>query len=103
MTHILKTDPLYFWAIWNRNKLFEARKDDRNFQVGDTLHLVEYSSVLQSYSKFYITAEISFKLEGERFGIKKGFCILSLKNLQNHEHTKREVSALPQNRGIETL
>jgi len=41
MTHSLKTDPEVFAALRERRKSFEIRKDDRGFQVGDELLLVE--------------------------------------------------------------
>lgn len=37
--HELKTWPDFFDAIWNNEKHFELRKDDRGFQAGDTLLL----------------------------------------------------------------
>lgn len=42
--HHLKTFPEYFNAVENGTKPFEVRKNDRNYQVGDTLHLQEYSN-----------------------------------------------------------
>ncbi len=41
MLHELKCDTKYFDAVKNGIKTFEARVDDRNFQVGDTLVLRE--------------------------------------------------------------
>lgn len=42
MVHMLKTLPNYFEAVRCGNKTFEIRKNDRNFQIGDTLVLQEY-------------------------------------------------------------
>lgn len=40
--HQLKTHPDYFERLVSGEKTFEAREDDRGFQVGDTLHLREW-------------------------------------------------------------
>lgn len=40
--HYLKTDPTYFDAVCNGIKKAEFRLDDRNYKVGDTLHLREF-------------------------------------------------------------
>jgi len=41
--HQLKTHPEYFARLVSGEKTFEAREDDRGFQVGDTLYLREWS------------------------------------------------------------
>ena len=42
-THRLKTWPRYFAAVYEGRKTYEVRRDDRGFNVGDILHLVEWS------------------------------------------------------------
>jgi len=42
MEHELKCNPEYFSRIAMRQKTFEIRKNDRDYQVGDTLILREY-------------------------------------------------------------
>lgn len=41
-THHLKTLPVYFDAVRRGDKTFEIRKNDRDFQTGDTLVLEEF-------------------------------------------------------------
>lgn len=78
MTHALKTWPQYWKAIANGTKTFEVRKNDRNFQVGEKLILQEFDPK-EGYSGGEIEREISFILEGGQFGIKKGYCVIGLK------------------------
>lgn len=42
MHHDLKIAPAYFKAVIEGRKTFEIRKDDRGFQAGDTVTLLEY-------------------------------------------------------------
>jgi hypothetical protein len=42
--HRLKVDPQFFDDLVNGRKSFEVRLDDRNFKVGDILHLWEWGS-----------------------------------------------------------
>lgn len=50
MKHKLKIQPEYFNEVCTGNKSFEIRKNDRNFQVGDTLLLQEFNSETQTYT-----------------------------------------------------
>lgn len=80
MKHILKTWPEQFKEVEAGIKTFEVRRDDRNFKVGDTLLLVEYTpNVGFSIPEKSIEKTITYKLEGGSFGIEKGFCVLSIK------------------------
>lgn len=77
MTHELKILPEYFREVWARNKTFEVRKNDRNFQVGDTLHLKEWDNQI-GYTGSEILVGVTYVLEGGRFGIESGFCVMSI-------------------------
>jgi ASC-1-like (ASCH) protein len=41
-THELKTTPVYFEGVWSGRKNFEIRFNDRDFQVGDNVNLLEW-------------------------------------------------------------
>ena len=56
MEHRLKTWPLFFADVSTGAKTFDIRKDDRNFQVGDTLLLLEFDP--EHYVKKYTGREI---------------------------------------------
>lgn len=44
MVHELKTLPEYYEAVRLGEKPFEVRKNDRDYKVGDTLHLKEWAA-----------------------------------------------------------
>lgn len=85
--HVLKAWPEYFVAIWERRKLFELRRDDRDFQVGDVLTLDEFACVgLGTYTGRVIKARVDYVLRGdeaEQFGLAPGYCIMSIAPLHN--------------------
>ncbi|MDS1006420.1 DUF3850 domain-containing protein [Clostridium sporogenes] len=53
MKHRLKTLSKYFNAVCDGKKTFEIRKDDRNFEIGDTfiLNLRLLQKVLKIFMK----------------------------------------------------
>ena len=44
ITHTLKVEQPYFQALVDGTKTFEVRRNDRGFQCGDTLRLIEWSA-----------------------------------------------------------
>lgn len=77
-THELKTWPVYFDALWEGRKRFEARRDDRGFSVGDTLWLREYDPESGDYSGDELWFEVTYILRGGGFGVQEGYCVMSL-------------------------
>ena len=78
MQHELKVLPQYFCDVWNGNKTFEIRKDDRNFKVGDTLRLREFD--YGTYTGRECNRTILYILRDvEQYGLKEGFVILAMK------------------------
>ena len=65
--HKLKTVNPYFQDIWDAKKLFEVRKNDRDFKVGDKLILCEYDQELDTYSYRNIITTITYILDNEYF------------------------------------
>ena len=68
MEHKLKCWPEHFRAVTEPNsrkrKLVEIRKDDRPFNVGDSLKLVEYDPNSDSHSGAWCTVLVSHCLRG---------------------------------------
>jgi len=83
--HVLKTWPEFMDAIGNREKTFEVRKNDRDFRVGDILHLREWFPVPGEWGSRNITCFVTYIMHGPRFGIEEGYCVMSIAMPANHQ------------------
>jgi len=81
-THILKTVPPYFDLVVSGLKKFEIRKNDRDFFAGDTLVLKEYDDFRKIYTGREIECVVEYILFGGQFGIKEGYCVMSIKIIE---------------------
>lgn len=79
MTHELKIYKKYLDAILNGEKMFEIRKDDRGFRVGDTLLLKEWDNI--KYSGRELKVVITYILHDNFIGISPGYVALGIKIL----------------------
>ena len=79
MRHNLKTWPEYFQAVLSGEKTFEIRRNDREFETGDLLVLQEYDPDTEEYSGRYLNVAVTSILRGEEWGIKPGYCIMSIR------------------------
>ena len=80
-THVLKIRPQYLRDVVSGKKKFEVRKDDRNFQVGDILVLVEFdtASPCPEFNESHsLDCVVTYKLPGGQFGIESGYCVLGI-------------------------
>jgi hypothetical protein len=77
-THELKIWPEYFQPVRDNKKLFEIRRDDRDFEVGDNLWLREWDHENQIYTGRESLRTISYILRNASgFGLRPGYCIMS--------------------------
>jgi hypothetical protein len=81
MTHKLKTWTEFYRRIVSREKKFELRKNDRDYQVGDILILQEYFPNLEKYSGEETAVRVVYILHGPAFGIEKDYCVMSIQNI----------------------
>lgn len=82
MEHKLKAWPVFFEPIWNKEKKFEIRKNDKDFVINDILRLQEWLKNDSCYTGREITATITYILRD--FGcLKDKWIIMSLSNLIN--------------------
>lgn len=77
-TYEVKTAPSYFEAAMAGKKMFELRKNDRNYQVGRKLLQKEFKD--NEYTGRELLQEITYLLE-DYTGLEDGYCILGVKNL----------------------
>ena len=96
-THELKTWADPFEAVWDGRKQYEIRKDDRDFHVGDSLHLFEFvphdrcegsghydfrqccETPHGLYTGRELHARVTYKTEGGKWGLPQGLCVLGIK------------------------
>lgn len=76
-THEMKTWPRFFGAVMSGAKTFEARRDDRGFEVGDRLMLREWDPETQAYTGASLGRYVTYILRGTEH-VAPGFCILAL-------------------------
>lgn len=77
--HNLKTLPQYFIASKHGLKPFEVRKNDRDFKIGDILHLQEFTPP-NTYSGREITRIVTYVLDDSKY-CKDGYVILGVKEV----------------------
>lgn len=79
--HHLKIGIEYFNDVKNGNKPFEVRRNDRDYEVGDTLILNDFNPSTETYSGDWIPKLITYKLDDPRF-VKEGYVILGLQDIK---------------------
>lgn len=85
VTHDVKCVPPFFQEVWDGRKLFEVRKDDRDYQTGDTIIQHEYGpDSYPEYSGRKVIAEIGYVLRGYP-AIADGHVVFSLLDLRRAE------------------
>lgn len=77
--HELKILPEYFTAILEGFKTFEIRQNDRDYRVGDILHLKEYdASRTLTYTGRDLYAAVTYILSDYAY-VKEGYVVMSIK------------------------
>lgn len=82
--HNLKIKPKYFYEVMRGNKRFELRYNDRDFHQEELIHFVDEHD--KEYDCFETNLfKITYVLKGkdaEQYGLKDGYCILSIERLK---------------------
>lgn len=83
-----KTINPYFTDVWNGDKTFEIRKDDRpdeKLEVGDLVWLREYDVGYpsSSYTGRSVLADVRYMIPAGKFeGLSDGYCAMGIYILQ---------------------
>ena len=75
--HYLKCETYYYQETERNAKLFEVRKNDRNYKVGDMVVLKEVVNGTPT-GRSLSPREILFVLNGGQYGLDKDYCVLQL-------------------------
>ena len=75
ITHHVKTYPEFFKQWIHRNKSFEIRKDDRDYQAGDTIIQHEYLPAPKAFTGRVGIGKVVYVLR-DFAGLARGFCAL---------------------------
>jgi hypothetical protein len=86
--HELKIDPGLLDPIIRGEKTFEVRRDDRTFQVGDTLLLRETAQsgefmretgAAPEYTGKELRCRVTFVLRGPVYAVPAGYAVLAIR------------------------
>lgn len=78
MTHKLKILPEYYNAVLSGSKMFEIRENDRNFNIGDILNLMEFDG--EKYTERELKVKVTYILYGG-YGLDRNWCCMSIEKL----------------------
>jgi hypothetical protein len=85
--HSLKTWPPFFEEVVSGDKTFEVRINDRGFDEGDLLKLCEYTPD-NGYTGREIVKKVSYVMLGGAFGLKEGWVIMGLKDVETQSRNE---------------
>ena len=72
--HELKILPQYMDEVLAGNKTFELRKNDRDFQIGDTFVLREWKDGAYT-GRYFIQSIVYILKDCPEYGLADGYCI----------------------------
>ena len=77
--HNLKTWPEYLEALIEGRKTFEVRRNDRDFKVGDTLHLLGFDPDTCTMNGREHTMVVTYVMPGGTFGIAQDHVVMGVR------------------------
>jgi hypothetical protein len=85
MIHELKCWRQFFHEITAGVKTFEIRRNDRGFQLDDTLHLREYDRFDKSYTGEECSVKVTYILYGDFEGLQPGYVAMGIRLMDEEE------------------
>lgn len=79
--HAVKCWVEFFEPISDGRKTFDIRRDDRDYQVGDQIVLLEYKHGIGTYTGREVACDITYVARGKKFevfGLQSGHAILAI-------------------------
>ena len=89
VVHNLKIEPTHFGDVLMQTKTFEIRRNDRNFQVGDTIYLNEYYK--GEFTGSYVKGAIRYIFYGGEYGLNKDYCVFSFEITERGRKAKKDI------------
>jgi hypothetical protein len=83
--HALKSWPAYFDAVANGRKMFEIRKNDRDYKVGDVLMLRKFDPTTGLYLPPRIVVVVTYVTETGCPFVPDGFVAMGIRDAEYHE------------------
>jgi ParB family chromosome partitioning protein len=79
--HTLKTWPQAFDSVLDGSKRHEFRKNDRDFDKGDVLHLHEWNPKTKQFTTQGVSVVVTHIDRGPDYDIPIGYCVMSIKKV----------------------
>jgi len=92
MNHELKIEQKYFIRINEGSKTFEIRKNDRDYQVGDTIQFLPLECEVHKYGEELRMQKITpcfnyiITYVHQGFGMNATYCVLGISPLKNEKY-----------------
>lgn len=83
VTHYVKSHHEYFAQVSSGENGTQVRRDDRDYQKGDTLCLLEFDPVKKKFCGSMITTKITCVIRN-MIGVKKHYAVLSIEIRSNY-------------------
>ena len=88
MTHTIKIWPNHFANVVSGKKRAELRLNDRNYQVGDTVLLDEWSPTRSTWTGSECKVVITHVITGDVIGLMPEYCVFSFNVERVYIHEK---------------